>query len=52
MLDVQKKTGMYITESFAQLDGLESSADFLRHLRRGYCSLGKIARDQVDATTT
>jgi 5-methyltetrahydrofolate--homocysteine methyltransferase len=47
LLDVQKNTGMLITESFAMWPGSSVSGLFLAHPESRYFSLGKIDRDQV-----
>jgi 5-methyltetrahydrofolate--homocysteine methyltransferase len=47
LLDVQKNTGMLLTESFAMWPGSSVSGLYLAHPRSRYFSLGKIDRDQV-----
>jgi 5-methyltetrahydrofolate--homocysteine methyltransferase len=47
LLDVQKNTGMLITESFAMWPGSSVSGLYLAHPESRYFSLGKIDRDQV-----
>ncbi len=47
LLDVQKNTGMQITESFAMWPGSSVSGLYFAHPESGYFSLGKIDRDQV-----
>ncbi|WP_158791536.1 methionine synthase [Granulicella sp. L60] len=47
LLDVQAKTGMLITESFAMWPGSSVSGLYFAHPNSRYFSLGKIGRDQV-----
>jgi len=47
LLDVQKNTGMLLTESFAMWPGSSVSGLYFAHPRSRYFSLGKIGRDQV-----
>jgi 5-methyltetrahydrofolate--homocysteine methyltransferase len=47
LLDVQAKTGMLITESFAMWPGSSVSGLYFAHPKSRYFSLGKIDRDQV-----
>ena len=47
MLDVQKNTGMLITESFAMWPGSSVSGLYFAYPESRYFSLGKIDRDQV-----
>jgi 5-methyltetrahydrofolate--homocysteine methyltransferase len=47
LLDVQKNTGMLITESFAMWPGSSVSGLYFAHPQSRYFSLGKIDRDQV-----
>jgi 5-methyltetrahydrofolate--homocysteine methyltransferase len=47
LLDVQKNTGMQITESFAMWPGSSVSGLYFAHPESRYFSLGKIDRDQV-----
>ena len=47
LLDVQAKTGMMITESFAMWPGSSVSGLYFAHPESRYFSLGKIGRDQV-----
>ena len=47
LLDVQKNTGMIITESFAMWPGSSVSGLYFAHPESRYFSLGKIGRDQV-----
>ena len=47
LLDVQKNTGMLITESFAMWPGSSVSGLYFAHRESRYFSLGKIDRDQV-----
>ena len=47
LLDVEKNTGMKITESFAMWPGSSVSGLYFAHPQSRYFSLGKIARDQV-----
>ena len=47
LLDVQAKTGMLITESFAMWPGSSVSGLYFAHPESRYFSLGKIGRDQV-----
>ena len=48
LLDVQKNTGMVITESFAMWPGSSVSGLYFAHPESRYFSLGKIDRDQVE----
>jgi 5-methyltetrahydrofolate--homocysteine methyltransferase len=47
LLDVQAKTGMQITESFAMWPGSSVSGLYFAHPESRYFALGKIERDQV-----
>ena len=47
LLDVQAKTGMLLTESFAMWPGSSVSGIYFAHPESRYFSLGKIGRDQV-----
>ncbi len=47
LLDVQKNTGMQITESFAMWPGSSVSGLYFAHPESRYFTLGKIDRDQV-----
>jgi 5-methyltetrahydrofolate--homocysteine methyltransferase len=47
LLDVEVKTGMLITESFAMWPGSSVSGIYFAHPASRYFSLGKIGRDQV-----
>ena len=47
LLDVQTKTGMLLTESFAMWPGSSVSGLYFAHPESRYFSLGKIERDQV-----
>ncbi|WP_263352820.1 methionine synthase [Acidicapsa acidisoli] len=47
LLDVEAKTGMLITESFAMWPGSSVSGLYFAHRESRYFSLGKIDRDQV-----
>ena len=47
LLDVEAKTGMRITESFAMWPGSSVSGLYFAHPEARYFSLGKIDRDQV-----
>jgi len=47
LLDVEKNTGMIITESFAMWPGSSVSGIYFAHPQSRYFSLGKIDRDQV-----
>ena len=47
LLDVQAKTGMLITESFAMWPGSSVSGLYFAHPESRYFALGKIERDQV-----
>ena len=47
LLDVEAKTGMFITESFAMWPGSSVSGLYFAHPESRYFSLGKIDRDQV-----
>ncbi len=48
LLDVERNTGMLITESFAMWPGSSVSGLYFAHPESRYFSLGKIDRDQVD----
>jgi 5-methyltetrahydrofolate--homocysteine methyltransferase len=48
LLDVQKNTGMLITESYAMWPGSSVSGLYFAHPESRYFSLGKIDRDQVE----
>ncbi len=48
LLDVQAKTGIEITESFAMWPGSSVSGIYFAHPESRYFSLGKIDRDQVE----
>jgi 5-methyltetrahydrofolate--homocysteine methyltransferase len=48
LLDVQAKTGIEITESFAMWPGSSVSGFYFAHPESRYFSLGKIDRDQVE----
>jgi 5-methyltetrahydrofolate--homocysteine methyltransferase len=48
LLDVEAKTGMKITESFAMWPGSSVSGLYFAHPESRYFSLGKIGRDQVE----
>jgi 5-methyltetrahydrofolate--homocysteine methyltransferase len=47
LLDVEKNTGMFITESFAMWPGSSVSGLYFAHPEARYFDLGKIDRDQV-----
>jgi 5-methyltetrahydrofolate--homocysteine methyltransferase len=47
LLEVEKKTGMLLTESFAMWPGSSVSGLYFAHPESRYFSLGKIERDQV-----
>ncbi len=47
LLDVEARTGIKITESFAMWPGSSVSGLYLAHPQSRYFSLGKIGRDQV-----
>ena len=47
LLDVEKNTGMQLTESFAMWPGSSVSGLYFAHPESRYFSLGKIDRDQV-----
>ena len=47
LLDVQAKTGIIITESFAMWPGSSVSGIYFAHPKSRYFSVGKIDRDQV-----
>jgi 5-methyltetrahydrofolate--homocysteine methyltransferase len=47
LLDVQAKTGILITESFAMWPGSSVSGLYFAHPKSRYFSVGKIGRDQV-----
>jgi len=48
LLDVEAKTGMKLTESFAMWPGSSVSGIYFAHPEARYFSLGKIGRDQVE----
>jgi 5-methyltetrahydrofolate--homocysteine methyltransferase len=48
LLDVEAKTGMKLTESFAMWPGSSVSGLYFAHPEARYFSLGKIGRDQVE----
>jgi 5-methyltetrahydrofolate--homocysteine methyltransferase len=48
LLDVERNTGMKITESFAMWPGSSVSGLYFAHPESRYFSLGKIGRDQVE----
>jgi 5-methyltetrahydrofolate--homocysteine methyltransferase len=48
LLDVEAKTGIVITESFAMWPGSSVSGLYFAHPESRYFSLGKIGRDQVE----
>jgi 5-methyltetrahydrofolate--homocysteine methyltransferase len=48
LLDVEAKTGMLLTESFAMWPGSSVSGLYFAHPESRYFSLGKIGRDQVE----
>ena len=48
LLDVEKNTGMLLTESFAMWPGSSVSGLYFAHPESRYFSLGKIGRDQVE----
>jgi 5-methyltetrahydrofolate--homocysteine methyltransferase len=48
LLDVEKNTGMRITESFAMWPGSSVSGLYFAHPEARYFTLGKIERDQVE----
>jgi 5-methyltetrahydrofolate--homocysteine methyltransferase len=48
LLDVETKTGMKLTESFAMWPGSSVSGLYFAHPESKYFSLGKIGRDQVE----
>ncbi len=48
LLDVERSTGIQITESFAMWPGSSVSGLYFAHPESRYFSLGKIDRDQVD----
>jgi len=48
LLDVQKNTGMILTESFAMWPGSSVSGLYFAHPQAHYFGVGKIERDQVD----
>ena len=47
LLDVERNTGMFLTESFAMWPGSSVSGLYFAHPKSRYFSLGKIDRDQV-----
>ncbi len=48
LLDVEARTGMKLTESFAMWPGSSVSGLYFAHAEARYFTLGKITRDQVD----
>jgi len=48
LLDVEKRTGMQLTESFAMWPGSSVSGLYFAHPESRYFSLGKIEKDQVE----
>jgi 5-methyltetrahydrofolate--homocysteine methyltransferase len=48
LLDVEARTGMQLTESFAMWPGSSVSGLYFAHPDSRYFSLGKIGRDQVE----
>ncbi|MDE3202030.1 MAG: methionine synthase [Acidobacteriota bacterium] len=48
LLDVEKNTGMRLTESFAMWPGSSVSGVYFAHPESRYFTLGKIGRDQVE----
>jgi 5-methyltetrahydrofolate--homocysteine methyltransferase len=48
LLDVEKHTGMLLTESFAMWPGSSVSGIYFAHPQSRYFSLGRIGRDQVE----
>jgi 5-methyltetrahydrofolate--homocysteine methyltransferase len=48
LLEVEKNTGMKITESFAMWPGSSVSGIYFAHPESRYFSLGKIGKDQVE----
>ncbi|HVG26534.1 MAG TPA: methionine synthase [Acidobacteriaceae bacterium] len=48
LLDVERNTGMKLTESFAMWPGSSVSGLYFAHPEARYFSLGKIGRDQVE----
>jgi 5-methyltetrahydrofolate--homocysteine methyltransferase len=48
LLDVEKNTGMLLTESYAMWPGASVSGLYFAHPESRYFSLGKIDKDQVD----
>jgi 5-methyltetrahydrofolate--homocysteine methyltransferase len=48
LLDVEKSTGMLLTESFAMWPGSSVSGIYFGHPESRYFSVGKIGRDQVE----
>ena len=48
LLDVQAKTGIEITESYAMWPGSSVSGLYFAHPESRYFSLGKIGKDQVE----
>jgi 5-methyltetrahydrofolate--homocysteine methyltransferase len=48
LLDVERNTGMTLTESFAMWPGSSVSGLYFAHPESRYFTLGKIGRDQVD----
>jgi 5-methyltetrahydrofolate--homocysteine methyltransferase len=48
LLDVERNTGMQLTESFAMWPGSSVSGFYFAHPQSQYFSVGKIGRDQVE----
>ena len=48
LLDVERQTGMLLTESYAMWPGSSVSGLYFAHPEARYFTLGKINRDQVD----
>ncbi len=48
LLDVERKTGILLTESYAMWPGSSISGLYFAHPQSRYFSLGKIGRDQVE----
>jgi len=52
LLDVEKSTGIRLTESFAMWPGSSVSGLYFAHPEARYFSVGKLARDQVESYAT
>ena len=48
MLDVEKRTGITLTESFAMVPTAAVSGFYYSHPESPYFALGKVGRDQIE----